>query len=384
MRHAVRRSLIGFELYKLFSRKLIYIAFIFLVAATFAPSLYRVYTTVHHGGFSQDYQAKAVTDQQYKQASKELAKFQVTSPTTPAQQKQMDSDYSIVYAKGQSDQRNTQLSGLAQHIQALQHAGRNNFDYRVSSLEYRMLSVIKPYGFGVPDGVWGQVVGFYAVNGTVLMTAVILLGLSSMFNQEYGGMDGLIFTAKNGRRKLTTAKLAASFIYVVTWAVILSFINVASSMVLYGQFGSTSFPLQNWLVNSPYAWNMGQYFGVVLIYHIIGCVGFAMVILLLSSLFRSVLLPFFVGLCIMLLPMFLNFTLHSDSGWVKDALQFSYGTMMQVDGMQVGGLFDHFQAENLFGYPMLYPVSIVLVMAVLTTLAMIFTYREFRLRQVTN
>ncbi|KRW90736.1 hypothetical protein SD51_13080 [Alicyclobacillus tengchongensis] len=374
-------SLTRFELYKLFSRKSVWIFFAIMVFCIYLPLQI---LTSSSGGYAGYYQSVPPTAQQVQQAKSELKKIAPKLEGTaglPNNEVNILNraylrDTAILNAETGSAIK-PDLEMLQQSINKLKAQGQIGFTYRADTLEYNMMKHLPYIGFGHYNGASNMMVDFFKTYGLIIFGAIILVGLSPVFSEEYSlGTDSFLLTAKRGRRQLVTSKILASTLYVLVMEGILLLVNVASNLSLF-DIGGFDYPLQSIaLYSAPFHLSVAQYIGVAVLIQLLGGVAFGFLIMLLSSFNRSTLVTFFVSAGIFALPelIVLMFGLKN---WAQTLMDFSYTGLIQVSR-----LFKSFVAYNVFGYPVLYPI-LVIGLAILVSIPIVWlTYRVYCRHQI--
>jgi hypothetical protein len=187
----------------------------------------------------------------------------------------------------------------------------------------------------------------------------------------------IILSSKHGKGGVITAKILAACIYIAGLVFLFSIVNVATYFYALGTNGG-GYPLQNIYLYgaSPYELTISHYFMVATAVQLAGSVAFGLLILLMSSLSRSALIPFFFGGLVFATPIAL-FKLGVHIVWINRLSELSY-----IEVMRVQNIFVNFKVYNFFGTPILYLEVILFVMAVLSIVNVWFTYYVFRHHQV--
>lgn len=352
-------SLTRFELYKLFSRKSVWIFLAIMVFCIYLPLQILISSSNSYADY---YQSTPPTAQQVQRAKAEMKKIapklegnnvNLSIKETTALNQLYERDSAILNAETGSAIKPT-MEMLQQSINKLKAQGQIGFTYRADTLEYNMMKHLPYIGFGHYNGASNMIVDFFKTYGLIIFGAIILVGLSPIFSEEYSlGTDSFLLTTKRGRRQLVTAKLLASVLYVLVMEGILLVVNVASNLCLF-DIGGFNYPLQSIaLYSAPFHLTVGQYIGVAVLIQLLGGIAFGFLIMLFSSFNRSTLVTFFVSAGIFVLPE-LIVLMFGQKHWAQTLMNFSYTGLIQVSR-----LFKSFVANNVFGYPVLYPILII-------------------------
>lgn len=224
-----------------------------------------------------------------------------------------------------------------------------------------------------------EMVDFVNTFALVLLGALILIGIAPVFTQEYtSGVDQYILSSKNGRKKLVTAKLFASGIFVLIIVAFSVFYNVISRISVYGNHGwKAALQSAAKYTTSPYDFNLLNYFLTQIGFQILAGLVFAFLVLFISSVSRNALISFFVSGFIFGFPILIVDFFGLELSWLTPILDFSYTNIMKVEG-----LFLQFNTVNLFGYPVLNPIFAVLVLVVLSAITLPLLYRVIAKKQI--
>ncbi|MCL4441866.1 MAG: ABC transporter permease, partial [Firmicutes bacterium] len=253
----------------------------------------------------------------------------------------------------------------------------NTFGYRTKALEYQMLQNTSNPVVGYSGG-WAQVIDFIPTFGLVFTGALILLGLSPVFSEEYStGMASIILSSKHGKGKVITAKILAACIYIAGLVLFFALLNTATCFLLLGTNGG-GYPLQNiYLYHaSPYALTLARYFIYEILVFLAGSLAFGLLILFLSSLSRSALIPLFAGGLVFATPLAL-LKLGINIAWLNRLCELSYSEVMRVKN-----LFISFKVYDFFGRPVLYLDVVLLAVVVYSMVSVGLTYYTFKRHQV--
>ena len=397
-------ELLKYELYKIYSRKMIYVALIgfLLIYILYAWDLssrtgYGIHNNSEIGNFLKETEGPLTLGKAEK-AEEGLAMLRAKSVEAYAKTGGVPSDEATDYKHALSaedrfklvvyndilltwsrlEHQKTLQSHVAERLATIRAESSGEYQYREAALHYRMLTDLAPAAFYYRRG-WQEIIDFFNTLGLIFMGGLILLSLSPVFSEEYStNMDSLILSSKHGKRKLVTAKLIASTITVLSFIVFFAAVNVATNGFILGLGGSSS-RLQE-LVKyfaSPFNLTLGDYFLVQLIVHILGSAAFGLFVLLISVFSRSPLIPFFIGGSVYGIPIFLNSVLRLEGAWVRALVEFSYTQSIKVED-----LFLNFRAFNVFGFPVLYIYVLGAFILSISIAVLIGIYQGFRSRQV--
>jgi hypothetical protein len=213
-----------------------------------------------------------------------------------------------------------------------------------------------------------QTINFNSSFGVWVSGVLILVGLSSIFTKEYTtGVDQFIFASKLGRKSLVTAKLVASMIYTLIVVLIWVIYDAIHYFIVLGNSGWHS-PIQfNPLFDgTPYPFSMIEFLILGVFIHLIGALGFTILVLVVSALCNKLLTSFLISGIIFGLPVILS-NFPNPFKWLTD---FSYTNIMESKS-----LFNKFNAYNVFGLAILQPIMVISVSALISLVLIWLTYR---------
>jgi len=359
-------SLTRFELYKILSRKSLWIFLGLMLLCFYLPL-----QIVQSRNATPYYQATPPTLQQVQAAKADLKKIAPltegtpSSPIQPALAESLNQRYlrdNAIITSAKGGAKAGVLQSIQFSLQRMQTQGQTStFAYRATQMKYKMWKAMPFIGGGEYNGGGAIMMDFIKTFGFVFFGAMLLIGLAPLFSEEYSiGTDSFLQTAKHGKRTLVTAKLMAAGLYVLVIEGILQVFNAASTLPFYGIQG-LNYPIQSIpLYYAPFHLVIWQYMIVAVIIQLIGGWAFAAAMALISSLSRSSLISFFVSAGVFLVPELLHMLLQKN--WVETVMNFSYTGLTQVSR-----LFNTFLAYNLFGHPVLYP-ALVIPLAILVSI----------------
>lgn len=233
-----------------------------------------------------------------------------------------------------------------------------------AELEASMLKQLDTSYFTYNEGP-GKVIDFASVFSIFITGAMLLIGLSAIYTQEYSsGVENYLLSARKGRKELLWAKLGAATVYTFLVVVIWEVFNLAWNTVQFGSEGWGA-PIQHYFKYyfSPYDFTMLEYHLVQMAFHLLGSLSFAVVIVLVSSLSKNALISFFVCSALFGMP-FLVVEMLMLPEWLENLFTFTH-----IFTMNVERLFDFFKTVNLLGTPILFPFVGVVVMVGVSVVA---------------
>lgn len=376
------------ELYKVFTRKMVWIGLIFatvlILFSSFATSSQ---LTQMYGNMNDFYKhfysgnEGPITDQLRQKASEWIKTdgkalvLKIQTGQATVQDKQILAFYSqIAQPDTLTDKRTDKISSLKNDEQNT----NNEYDKKKASLNISMLNDIKTSSlyFTLP---LGNDIDFPMGLGFVIMGILVLLGVSPIFTEEYStNMDSLILSSKKGRRSVVTSKILSTIAYcivVALFVLLLNFLIQAASLGIHGL--NAPIQLNSVFTDSPYAITYGTYLLIQFGLSTLACVFFGLLVLFVSSISVNVLLPFFICGALFASTAFINSLGSAVPTALAEFSNLSYTELMRVDE-----LFKSFKAYNLFGQPVLYLNMTVGIYVVVTVLSICLTYISFKRREV--
>ena len=384
-------ELLRHELYKIYHRKLVYLAALFLIAVGFVyetgslrtitqngdmAGLYAKYYSRYEGPVGAEARAfaqKVLSD--WSWLKNEIPEKDFYNYATGIQQLA----YQIQSADERAETWKNQLSVFRETLARLEtHKETDTFLYRDTKLQYEMLESLGTPGvsFALP---WQEPIFFPEIFGFAFIMALILLGVAPSFSEEYAtGVDALILSSRKGRWKITGAKVLACMLYSASVAVFLLLLNFLFNAAQTGFLGWSS-PLQSltFFTDSFYPLQAGPFFLLQSGLCILGSVLFGLFVLFVSSLCRNVLLPFAGCGGIYMVLYFVAAAPGSMPKWAVEIARFGYSELMRVVPM-----FWLYRSYNLFGHPVLYPYLLPPFLLLVTGAFVCLTFVVFRRRQV--
>lgn len=364
-------ELLKFELYKIFKQKIIYITFILLVAFstgfTFnsASDLEKNLYKEWEGTLTKEKVQLAERENAILMEKKEELEFgQITSNIDNTK---LGIYETIAYIKS--------IEGrLKERILKLEK--ENNYN---SQLEQTMIKKVDLSYFSFNKGP-KQIIDYASVYSIFITGAMLLIGLSTIYTQEYSsGVDNYILSSKNGRKQLMLSKVMASLIYTIVVVLTGEFFNIIWNVIQYGNEGwNTAIQYYFKYFFSPFGFNLLEFHLIQLGLHLFASFSFALLIVLVSSLCKKSLISLIFSGAIFSLPYFVVEMLKMPK-WLEDVFHFSFIYIMNVEFF-----FDNFRTINLFGYPVLYPIVAIVLMVVLAVIFVMITSGVMRSKEVTS
>lgn len=375
------KDLLKFELHKIFRQKTIYIALLLLLLLTMG-SLNGQYGGVMSGSYYHSWEGE-LTGQKLESSEAAMQELRGKYEGKEMQWDREDQSKAGVHEEisnlhFKETKRSERAEELKQYVADAERNGERGYELRKAELELSMLESFKINRFYYSRGA-GEIIDFMNTFGLVISGALLLVGLSSVFSNEYAtGMDQFQLSSRLGRKQLVSAKIAASLLYMGCVVAAWEAFNMIYQLSKYGGGGWQS-PIQKLFKYSysPYSFDLATYSFVQIGMHLLGAVGLVAVILLVSAFCRNTMLSFLISGTLFALPIVVVNILKIDIGWVTDILTFSITKIMSVEI-----LFANFRAVNLFGLPVLYPFVAIAVMVATIVISLRLLYGTMKRKEV--
>ena len=295
-----------------------------------------------------------------------------------------------------AEARYQELIAEYENVDEMDEATREEFN----SLEYAMWlrrcdevrkSNLQEIGFEAETLVIGDTVFYGFMEEFVanylpfILGFVIALLIAPVFASEYGNrMDGLLLSAKHGKKKLILGKfIAAALVIFGVYFFVVGVFGILSFCI--GGFGDmnasfvfTADNVFNYL-SSPYNFRVWQYMLVMILCSLLGCMGVGCLTLFISSKCRSALSASMVSLAVVYVPILAFKSLGQSEGVVPNILRLFHGAVMGVRT-----LFSDYFPVSVGSVTLTMPVISITLMCVSSVLFVLLAFWGFRRHQVQN
>lgn len=258
------------------------------------------------------------------------------------------------------------------------HFNEDTFEYNETN-QNMLDNLDQPFGF-YNIRTWQETIDSVNVTNVIILSIMIVLGLSTVFADEHSNKTSeLILYTKHGKKKVITAKLFASITYTIALFAATNLFNIVLNLFAFGRFQDGSAPLQNFFLYlvSPYNFSLWEYYIIALTVQFIAIFALSILVLSLSVITKNALATFFISGAVLGVPFFLH-QFRIEHPLVRYISDFSYYELMRVKG-----LFDQFQAYNLFGTLVLYPYLLIPFIFLLSVLLTFVLYHVHRRQEIT-
>lgn len=227
-----------------------------------------------------------------------------------------------------------------------------------------------------------RMISFPYKAGSVFIGALIILMLSNVFTGEYNmHTDSIILCTKNGRKNIVTYKIISSIIFIVILNTFFYVFNFIINCKYAGINGYMS-PIQKLISykSSPYNFTCLQYYIIEYFISTLASIAFAIFILFLSVINKSILSVLFTGSMAFIIPYFIHdIPLSSikklDITWVMKNLFYT-------DFMRVRNLFNRLRIYNIFGVNIEHKNIIYIFMTFVSAAFLYAIYDRFKKLEV--
>jgi hypothetical protein len=249
---------------------------------------------------------------------------------------------------------------------------KNTFEYR--SLKNQLE---KETALGEPSFAntveWGNL---FTNWGDTLMLFVLFIPLtfivSSVFCREAStGMDNLILSSRNGRRRIVTAKIGAVAVTAVTVVgmyLLATFVFGFLSVGTVEGWDAALRSVPNY-VRAPFGFTNSQFALVSALWVLLSGTVYALIVALISSRLKNQMAVLGVSLIVL----FLNIGIAALGTGIQSALQWltDFGV---ASFALVGEVFSGYKVFNVFGFPVPYYAALLVFMAAVAALAALGMY----------
>lgn len=217
-------------------------------------------------------------------------------------------------------------------------------------------------------GNWYMVLDFNVAGTMKLM--LLVLGLAGIFSSEYSSnIAPLLLSTKNGKRKLTIAKILAGVIYATVVFIFVSLLYFVPSLTIGLENGNLPLNTLKGFSSTPYDITILQYYLSTLAISFVGTIIFALAIIFVSLLIRSNMISFAVSLGLYFVPaLLMGLPLPSLIQNILVSLSFS-------ELIRAASVFGEFITFNIFGNAVLYPYMAIVAMVVLLIISPVLIYK---------
>lgn len=219
----------------------------------------------------------------------------------------------------------------------------------------------------------------------LILGFVIALLIAPVFSLEYGNrLDGLVLSAKHGKKKVIIGKFIAAFLVIILAYSFLVGVFGLLSVAIWG-FGDANasfiFTADNVFIylSAPYNFRVWQYMIILVVYSLMGCIGVGCLTLFISSRCRSSLSASMISLALVYIPILAFKMLGENEGIVPNILRLFHGAVMGVRT-----LFSDYFPVVIGQVTMTMPVISIGILCISSVLFSIFAFQGFKKHQAQN
>lgn len=351
-------NLFKYELYKIFSKKLVIIGIALLLALIISMGI------------------------KYSYVNDVIKTYNTAIESEQKQIMISDTDFEILgdiisYQDSFWTSHKNQLIALKNTITKLKN--KNSYTYKQKELEYNYLKAIKPPIKNSYSSLWMYVFNHNYVY--ILSAFLIILGVSPIFSEEYvSKVDALILTSKNGRISIVKAKILATLTFIVIISLTACIFQTILAIGILGN-GNWNNPIQ---INSEYEsiaypLSMISYFLIQFFTNLIANIALGLSILAISAKASNLIIPAFTGTIAVVAVPIIETIQASFPKWLNNTLDFYYIKYIYSDC-----LYKNFKAFNILGKPILYPYLAFILMFFVSISCILIINRLFISHKVSN
>lgn len=313
------KDLIKFELYKIFSRKIVLMLMLVCVIVSIIPTITE-YTNIKEKGLSYDsiknigkeYEGQVITNEKQDILEKKgnNARVRYNNGENITNKEKVIAfgmlDYWInLNPKYIINDKPYKVKDIKKEIARMEKEGEIN-TYEYKNIKYIQSLIDKKeipkyyFKFG-----WEQATEFFIK--PTLIAILIIIAISTIFSNDYqSNTIPIVLSSKNGKRTLTWAKIIGGLLFSATVFLIINGIQVLI-LALHG-FSGWDVPLSFFFyyVKTPYTINIGTYYIFGLLLSFIGVMLFTLLIMLISLISKNNMISFAVSIAMLLGPEFIS------------------------------------------------------------------------------
>lgn len=313
-------DLIKFEIYKLFSRKIVLVLMLICIIIALLPTIDE-YTDLKKDGL--------VSYDNIKKVGKEYEGENITKKSIHEFDKKA-SDIRTRYHNGEHTTEKERVRGFGM----VDYMLNLNPDYTINGKKYRYKDIEKEIDRMEKDGEtntyeyknikyvkdlidkrespkyyfkfgWEQATEF--ITKPLLISILIIVSVSTIFSNDYqSNTIPIVLSSKNGKRKLTWAKVIAGLAFSTTVFLIINGIQVL--ILALHKFDGWDVPLNFFYmyVRTPYNINISTFYILGLLVSFIGVILFTLIVMLISLISKNNLTAFAISIAALLGPEFIS------------------------------------------------------------------------------
>ena len=355
--------LLKYELYKIFSNKVMYLALVVFMALNFI-------------GINSEYNLKM---ESCRDAYKPFKRYEgkISDEKIELAQKY---EKDVENNPENTNTKNPELYGKTYYTLKVLNIENNKNNYmeslkNINPTEKTEYERFKKIGYN--DEIyytlgWDNILYYNSWIGFFFIGVLIILGLTPVFAEEYDtSVDNLILTSKHGKSRLIWAKIGAAFIYTAFAVLILYLLP----LIFYGwKFGLKGFDVSirnaKFYSQSTINLKIWQFYILQICFNIIGGFSLGLLTLLISSISKNKILTAFISGCGFLVPDLLQRFNFPFGSFVRT---FSYTNFISLEYLNFSGF-----TMNFLGIPMYFEYFLLIIILIIIIISSILIFYSFR------
>lgn len=366
------KALIKFELYKIFSRKIVLILVLVCATVSIMPIITE-YMNIKEKGLSynsiknagKEYEGQVITNENQDTLEEKgnNARVRYNNGETITDKEKVIAfgmlDYWInLNPKYTINGKDYKVKDIKKEVVKMEKEGKVN-TYEYKNIKYIQSLIDKKetpkyyFKFG-----WEQATEFFIK--PILIAILITVSISTIFSNDYqSNTIPIVLSSKNGKGKLTWAKLTAGLIFSTIVFLIINGVQVVN-LAIHG-FDGWDVPLSFFVyyVKTPYNIDMATYYIFGLLLSFIGVMLFTLLIMLVSLISKNNMISFALSIAMLLGPEFISkiMPIYTLSRIFKD---------INIQNlMEPITIFGDINTYNIFSSPILY-LNIMIVISLIS------------------
>lgn len=382
------KDLIKFELYKIFSKKVVLILLIACVIASLSNTI-TDYLNVRDKGLSytnikqigKDYEGQVITEKKQdileEQGTKAMRKYNKGDNISDKEKliaygmfdywMSTNPDYMI-------DGKFYSFNGMKKELKRLEKEGdTNSYEYKELKYIHDLIEKKETPKYYFKFG-WREATDFNM--NCMWMSILILVSICTIFSNEYqSNTASIVLSSKNGQKKLTTAKVIAGLMFSTFVFLIMNGMQIII-LAMHG-FKGWDVPMSFLpsYVRTPYTMNIGTFYICGLIVSFIGVLLFTLLIMLASLISKSNLVSLAAGVAILLGPEFIGRFMPTYN-LTKIFAELNIESIIGPDS-----IFGNISTYNIFGKPVLY-LNVIMAIAIISIPIVLYLINRLGKKQV--
>ncbi|XTR39151.1 hypothetical protein ACQQ2T_07105 [Paraclostridium tenue] len=382
------KDLVKFELYKIFSKKIVLVLLVGCIVASLSNTV-TSYLDIRSKGLSyssiqkigKEYEGQIITEKKSdifgKQCGDLLTKYndgKILSDKEKVKAFGM-TDYSIwINPEYMINGKFYKFDDMKKELKRLEKEGDTS-SYQYKELKYIHDLVSKKetpkyyFKFG-----WREATNFNM--NCMWMSILILVSICTIFSNEYqSNTASIVLSSKNGQKKLTTAKIITGLIFSTFVSLIMNGIQVII-LAMHG-FKGWDVPMSflSSYVRTPYTMNIGTFYICGLIVSFIGTVLFTLLIMLVSLISKNNMISFAVSVATLLGPEFIGRFMPTYN-LTKIFAELNIENLIGPISM-----FGSISTYNIFGKPVLY-LNVIVTIGIISIPIVLYFINRIGKKQV--